>query len=165
MTLLASSVVDNNSSQLARPDVVALFISDLHLQSEMPATTEVFLRFLSSAARHAKQLYLLGDIFEYWAGDDDLESPFAQKICHALREVSNAGVAVFWIAGNPDCCLGKLFEDLSLGPFDSFETCHKVLRVSTSSIRRRIVLVKPIILIREVSCSRKSSPGSRCLLF
>ena len=109
MTLLASPVVDNNSPQLARPDVVALFISDLHLQSEMPATTEAFLRFLSSAARHAKQLYLLGDIFEYWAGDDDLESPFAQIICHALREVSNAGVAVFWIAGNRDFLVGDVF--------------------------------------------------------
>jgi UDP-2,3-diacylglucosamine hydrolase len=109
MTSLASSVVDNNSSQLARPDVVALFISDLHLQSEMPATTEAFLRFLSSAALHAKQLYLLGDIFEYWAGDDDLESTFPQKIAHALREVSNAGVAVFWIAGNRDFLVGDVF--------------------------------------------------------
>jgi len=88
---------------------VALFISDLHLQPEMPETTAAFLHFLQRHAIHAKQLYLLGDIFEYWAGDDDLTSPFAHTIATALRRVSDAGVALFWIAGNRDFLVGDVF--------------------------------------------------------
>jgi UDP-2,3-diacylglucosamine pyrophosphatase LpxH len=55
---------------------LALFISDLHLQVSHPRTAEAFFRFLAERAVHADQLYLLGDIFEYWAGDDDLADPF-----------------------------------------------------------------------------------------
>ncbi len=57
----------------------------------------------------SQQLYLLGDLFEYWAGDDDLTSPFHQVIVAALRAVSDAGVAVFWIAGNRDFLVGADF--------------------------------------------------------
>jgi len=88
---------------------VALFISDLHLNAEMPATTKAFLDFLKNHATTAERLYLLGDIFEYWAGDDDLNSPFLQPIVQALRQVSDAGVAVFWIAGNRDFLVGNAF--------------------------------------------------------
>lgn len=86
-----------------------LFISDLHLQPERPAITEAFLRFLDEQALAAKQLYLLGDLFEYWAGDDDLTAPFHQQIVSALRRVSDAGVEVFWIAGNRDFLVGADF--------------------------------------------------------
>jgi len=96
-------------NQTARPGPVALFISDLHLQAEMPATTTAFLSFLEQHARHAQQLYLLGDIFEYWAGDDDLNSPFPQRIVRALKEVSDAGVELFWMAGNRDFLVGQEF--------------------------------------------------------
>ena len=91
----------------ARP--LALFISDLHLQESHPRTAEAFFRFLAERAVHADQLYLLGDIFEYWAGDDDLSSPFHQQIIRALRTVSDAGVAVFWMAGNRDFLVGAEF--------------------------------------------------------
>ena len=89
--------------------VVALFVSDIHLQPDMPATTAAFLDFLQQHALRARQLYLLGDIFDYWAGDDDLASPFPQRISQALRQVSDAGVAVFWIAGNRDFLVGNSF--------------------------------------------------------
>jgi UDP-2,3-diacylglucosamine hydrolase len=88
---------------------LALFISDLHLQESHPRTAEAFFRFLLEHAAHAEQLYLLGDIFEYWAGDDDLDSPFHARVVQALRALSDAGVAVFWMAGNRDFLVGDGF--------------------------------------------------------
>lgn len=86
-----------------------LFISDLHLQEDRPALTEAFLRFVDGRARSARQLYLLGDLFEYWAGDDDLDAPFHERIVSALRSLSDAGVELFWIAGNRDFLVGDAF--------------------------------------------------------
>lgn len=94
----------------ARP-VLALFISDLHLQPSHPRTCAAFFQFLEQQAMAAQQLYLLGDMFEYWAGDDDLDSPFHQTIVRALRAVSDAGVAVFWIAGNRDFLVSTSFAE------------------------------------------------------
>ena len=88
---------------------VALFVSDLHLQASHPITAAAFLRFLAERAAAAQQLYLLGDLFEYWAGDDDIADPFHRTIIAALRAVSDAGVAVFWIAGNRDFLVGQGF--------------------------------------------------------
>ena len=98
----------NSVQNTARPETVALFVSDLHLQSDMPATAAAFLQFLKQAGQ-ARQLYLLGDIFEYWAGDDDLGAPFVQGIVAALKQVSDAGVALFWMAGNRDFLVGSEF--------------------------------------------------------
>ncbi|MDB5773899.1 MAG: UDP-2,3-diacylglucosamine diphosphatase [Herbaspirillum sp.] len=81
---------------------VALFISDLHLQASLPLTAAAFLRFLDQHALRAQRLYLLGDFFEYWAGDDDIETPFNRQMVDAIRAVADAGVQVFWIAGNRD---------------------------------------------------------------
>ena len=89
----------------------ALFISDLHLQESHPRTLDAFFRFLDERASHAEALYLLGDIFEYWAGDDDLASPFHQRIVQALRRVRERGVAVYWMAGNRDFLVGQAFAD------------------------------------------------------
>lgn len=89
--------------------VRALFISDLHLQAAQPAITAAFHDFLERHARHAPQLFLLGDLFEYWAGDDDLDEPFNQHIVAALRGVSDAGTAIYWIAGNRDFLVGEDF--------------------------------------------------------
>jgi UDP-2,3-diacylglucosamine hydrolase len=91
----------------ARP--LALFISDLHLQESHPRTAEAFFRFLAERASQAEALYLLGDIFEYWAGDDDLGTPFHQRVVDALRSLSGAGVAVYWMAGNRDFLAGQDF--------------------------------------------------------
>jgi len=88
---------------------LALFISDLHLQESHPRTAEAFFRFLDQHASHTEQLYLLGDIFEYWAGDDDLDTPFHARVIAALRDLADAGVAVFWMAGNRDFLVGAGF--------------------------------------------------------
>lgn len=93
----------------ARP--FALFISDLHLQVSHPRTAASFFGFLSERAIHAERLYLLGDIFEYWAGDDDVADPFHAQVINAIRAVADAGVAVYWLAGNRDFLVGPGFAD------------------------------------------------------
>ena len=90
---------------------LALFISDLHLQAAQPRTAAAFIAFLRERAMAAESLYLLGDIFEYWAGDDDLPDPFHQHITSAIRAVSDAGVPVYWIAGNRDFLVGAGFAE------------------------------------------------------
>ncbi len=97
------------ASSAATP--AALFVSDLHLQAAHPRTAEAFFRFLAERAVHAGQLYLLGDIFEYWAGDDDLAEPFHQTVIDALRAVGDAGVRVYWLAGNRDFLVGAGFAE------------------------------------------------------
>ncbi len=93
----------------ARPETVALFISDLHLQETSPATTALFLSFLEQHAPQARQLYLLGDLFEYWAGDDDMATPYLRRIVDALHAASSAGLQIFWMAGNRDFLVGADF--------------------------------------------------------
>jgi UDP-2,3-diacylglucosamine hydrolase len=93
----------------AQSETIALFVSDVHLQSSLPRTTQAFLDFLQCRALKARQLYLLGDLFEYWAGDDDLATPYHRQIADALRAASDAGVALFWIAGNRDFLVGAAF--------------------------------------------------------
>lgn len=90
---------------------LALFISDLHLQASHPRTAEAFFRFLAERAAHAERLYLLGDIFEYWAGDDDLDDPFNRSVVTALRRVSAGGTAVYWLGGNRDFLVGTGFAE------------------------------------------------------
>jgi UDP-2,3-diacylglucosamine hydrolase len=87
----------------------ALFISDLHLSPGEPATVERFLKFLAGPAQAAASLTILGDLFEYWAGDDDLADPFNARIVAALRAVADAGVAVSFMAGNRDFLIGDSF--------------------------------------------------------
>lgn len=96
-------------SAKAQSNPVALFVSDVHLQANMLGTTQAFLNFLQQHAVNAQQLYLLGDLFEYWAGDDDIASPYNRLIVDEIRAVSDAGVAVFWIPGNRDFLVGPEF--------------------------------------------------------
>ena len=86
--------------------MTTLFISDLHLDPRRPAITELFLAFLRDEARHADALYILGDLFEAWIGDDT-PSPAADAVAVALRELTDAGVPVFFIRGNRDFLLGQ----------------------------------------------------------
>lgn len=97
------------SSNKAQSEAIALFVSDVHLQPSLPRTTQAFLDFLAHHAPQARHLYILGDLFEYWAGDDDLADPYHQSVCNALRAVSERGVSVFWIAGNRDFLVGESF--------------------------------------------------------
>ncbi len=75
----------------------------------MPRTTGAFFDFLKTQGTRTQALYLLGDIFEYWAGDDDLQTPFNRQVCDALRAVSGRGVKLYWIAGNRDFLVGPTF--------------------------------------------------------
>ncbi|MDL2284244.1 UDP-2,3-diacylglucosamine diphosphatase [Oxalobacter sp. OttesenSCG-928-P03] len=87
----------------------ALFISDLHLTEASPRTTSAFLDFMANEAMQTERLYILGDLFEYWAGDDDIEHPYNRRILNAIRQLSNAGVAVYWVPGNRDFLAGDRF--------------------------------------------------------
>ena len=98
-------MTDFQFMQKAQP-TVALFVSDLHLQAALPRTTQAFLSFLQSHAVRTQQLYLLGDVFEYWAGDDDRTAPYNQLIADALRTVQAHGVQLYWMAGNRDFLVG-----------------------------------------------------------
>lgn len=86
-----------------------LFISDLHLCPSRPHVTRLFQGFLAGPARSAQALYILGDLFEYWAGDDDLDDCLNASICTALRELSYADIPVFFMAGNRDFLIGEDF--------------------------------------------------------
>lgn len=77
----------------------------------MPRTTQAFLDFLQHHASRTRQLYLLGDLFEYWAGDDDLDTPYLRQIVEALRQLSDAGVALFWLGGNRDFLVAEGFAE------------------------------------------------------
>lgn len=83
-----------------------LFISDLHLDAARPAITELFLDFLAGEAREAETLYILGDLFEVWLGDDDPD-PHHARVAEALAAVANAGTPVYFMVGNRDFLLGE----------------------------------------------------------
>jgi len=83
-----------------------LFISDLHLEDSRPQMTELLLRFLDGAARDADALYILGDLFEYWIGDDAL-SPTAELVARGTKQLVDSGVPCFFMHGNRDFLLGS----------------------------------------------------------
>lgn len=89
--------------------MASLFISDLHLDPSRPAITRLFLQFLREQAAGAEALYILGDLFEAWVGDDE-EGALAQTVRAALRELHLGGVAVFIMRGNRDFLLGRDFS-------------------------------------------------------
>ena len=96
---------------MAQAATVALFISDLHLSPSHPRTTQAFFNLLQQHAAQAKELYILGDLFEYWAGDDDLCDPYNKNVADAMRTLSECGVKIFWIAGNRDFLVGTKFAE------------------------------------------------------
>jgi UDP-2,3-diacylglucosamine hydrolase len=85
-----------------------LFVSDLHLGADSPAAIEQFLEFLAAHAAGAEALYILGDLFETWVGDDDRSSA-AQRVCTGLRSLTGSGVPCFVLHGNRDFLLGPGF--------------------------------------------------------
>ncbi|MCG9701053.1 UDP-2,3-diacylglucosamine diphosphatase [Vibrio natriegens] len=88
--------------------MTTLFISDLHLTPSRPDITECFVTFMRTEAPKADALYVLGDLFEFWVGDDD-KTPFANKIRTEFKALTDSGVRVFFIQGNRDFLLGKRF--------------------------------------------------------
>ena len=85
-----------------------LLISDLHLEEKRPDITRAFLHFLAARARQAEALYILGDFFEVWIGDDGM-TPFQHEIADALRELSEAGTRIYLMHGNRDFLIGQRF--------------------------------------------------------
>lgn len=85
-----------------------LLISDLHLEEGRPDITRAFLDLLNGRAREAESLYILGDFFEAWIGDDAM-SPFQRSICQALRALSDSGTRLFLMHGNRDFMIGQAF--------------------------------------------------------
>ena len=87
-----------------------LFISDLHLDNSRPHITRLFLDFLKTRASGSDALYILGDLFEAWVGDDD-QSLINQSVCQGLSQCSASGTPVFVMHGNRDFLLGKQFAE------------------------------------------------------
>jgi UDP-2,3-diacylglucosamine hydrolase len=88
--------------------MTTLFISDLHLDASRPAITALFLEFLETEAREAEALYVLGDLFEAWVGDDE-DGELADGVRAGLRSASDAGVEVSLMRGNRDFLFGPRF--------------------------------------------------------
>jgi UDP-2,3-diacylglucosamine hydrolase len=86
-----------------------LLISDLHLTEERPEANERFIELLEDQGRAADALYILGDFFEYWIGDDDLDEPFNAVIAGLLKDLTGRGVAVYLMHGNRDFLIGEGF--------------------------------------------------------
>jgi UDP-2,3-diacylglucosamine hydrolase len=100
--------------------MAVFFISDLHLCDVRPEINRVFFEFLRGPAREAESLYILGDLFEYWAGDDDLADSFNRSVATALAGYSGSGIPLKFMHGNRDflldgefarACGGTLLDD------------------------------------------------------
>ena len=103
---LASSTTISRSAAI----LTTLFISDLHLDAERPAVTDQFLAFLKGEAAGADALYILGDLFESWVGDDD-PNPHYATVKNGLRRLTNKNVAVYFMHGNRDFAIGERFAE------------------------------------------------------
>ncbi|MEO6228002.1 MAG: UDP-2,3-diacylglucosamine diphosphatase [Thermomonas sp.] len=88
--------------------MTTLFIADLHLDAERPEITELFGEFLAREARDARALFILGDLFEAWVGDDD-PSDTGAFVASRLKALSDRGVPVYFIRGNRDFLLGETY--------------------------------------------------------
>lgn len=85
-----------------------LFISDLHLSSQRQDITQAFVDFMTNEAPKAEALYILGDLFEFWIGDDD-KSELNHLVKSLIREVVEGGTACYFVQGNRDFLVGKRF--------------------------------------------------------
>lgn len=88
-----------------------LFISDLHLSPERLEPVALFQRFLEEIAPRAAALYILGDLFEAWVGDDDLQLPFHADIASRLKQLTNSGIPMYFMAGNRDFLAGPVLAE------------------------------------------------------
>lgn len=109
----------------------SLFVSDLHLTDERPAANERFIAFVEDEATAAEALYILGDFFEYWIGDDDLAAPFNAVIAGFLRRLTGDGVRVLLMHGNRDFLLASRFCEATGAELLSDPTVIEVEGVKT----------------------------------
>lgn len=105
-----------------------LFISDLHLTEERPEANERFIDLLEEKARGAEALYILGDFFEYWIGDDDLAQPFNAVIAGLLRSLS---IPRYFMHGNRDFLIGERFCAATGATLLEDPTVHEIQGVKT----------------------------------
>ena len=92
--------------------MTTLFISDLHLCKQRPDITKMFKTFLEDKARNARALYILGDLFEYWLGDDATDET-ASQVAIWLKALNDSGVEIYYMAGNRDFLLGQDYAEKS----------------------------------------------------
>lgn len=88
-------------------DPHSLFISDLHLSPDHPESMAAFQCFIATVAPQAEALYILGDLFEYWAGDDDLHDAFHQQVIDAILSLSTHSTRTYLMHGNRDLLMGE----------------------------------------------------------
>ena len=88
------------------------FISDLHLSESHPELTGLFLRFMQGKALQAQAVYILGDLFDFWVGDDEV-SPLNEAVKQALSRLANKGIPVYFVCGNRDFLIGRRFAEAS----------------------------------------------------
>ncbi len=101
-----------------------LFISDLHLDADRPAGIERFVRFIERELPTTRSLYVLGDLFEAWIGDDVIDAPF-KPVIEALADLKHHGVPCYFMHGNRDFLIGKRFAAVTacrlLGDYEVIE--------------------------------------------
>ena len=85
-----------------------LFISDLHLSADHTHSMAAFQRFIATLAPQAEALYILGDLFEYWAGDDDRHDPFHAQVISTLHDLAAHGSKIHLMHGNRDLLMGDV---------------------------------------------------------
>jgi len=90
-----------------------IFIADLHLSPLETVKIEIFLRFLKECSEKNNHLFILGDLFDYWVGDDDLDNPLHQSILPALRDLTDTGAKLSMMRGNRDFLISKRFSELT----------------------------------------------------
>lgn len=104
----------------------ALFISDLHLSEDRPEANERFFEFLETSAAEADALYVLGDLFEYWIGDDDVADPFNAIITGFFRRLTQGGTRLYVMHGNRDFLMGEPFAAATGAELLADPTVHEI---------------------------------------
>jgi UDP-2,3-diacylglucosamine hydrolase len=145
-----------------------IFLSDVHIALEKPEITERFTRFLKERAIKAEAVYILGDLFDVWVGDDDFTPP-GNKIREQLKHTTQSGTKIFLQTGNRDFLLGKRFcQDTGVTLLDDLtvidlygtntllthgdllctdDIAYQAFRVKSHSIQwQQSVLSKPLLL-------------------
>jgi UDP-2,3-diacylglucosamine hydrolase len=108
--------------------MTVLFVSDLHLCPTRPVLTGLFCDFLKEVVPGNDALYLLGDLFEYWAGDDDLDDPFNARICAAIKACE---LPKFVLPGNRDFLFGEAFSAATGATLLADEVVHDIAGTPT----------------------------------
>ena len=108
-------------------DGTVRLVSDLHLRNERPDLTGRFFSFLDdTAAAKVAALFILGDLFEYWIGDDDLDDPFNASVAQRLATLRQAGTRILFLAGNRDFLVGSRFAATTGIELLDGETCVQI---------------------------------------